>query len=80
MRFLNHISIYDFDTERGHYFTARTSTALHLAARYGHIEMVRLLLEKGAKKDVPDWLSETPAYKAKTGDHTEIVKLLESCS
>ena len=54
----------------------KRSTALHIAAKYGRIEMVKFLLKTGAKKHVLDWELESPADKAKQRGHTEILKLL----
>ena len=49
------------------------SMPLHWASKTGHIEVVRLLLEKGA--DVNDILT-TPLYWASTNGHVEVVRLL----
>jgi len=52
-------------------------TALHEAANRGHIEIVSLLLESGARTDViePRW-EGTPAGWADHGGHPEIAELL----
>ena len=39
-------------------------TALHLAAKYGYIDVVRLLLKEGADINARDKLGETPLHKA----------------
>jgi ankyrin repeat protein len=33
-------------------------TALHYAADYGQVEMISLLISKGAKVDAEDWLTK----------------------
>jgi ankyrin repeat protein len=49
-------------------------TALHLAAQYGHLEMVRFLVERGADVAVTDDLYHaTPAENAEYFKHTAIV-------
>ena len=37
-------------------------TPLHIAIKYGHIDIFKLLLSKGADKNVPDKLGYTPLY------------------
>ncbi len=49
---------------------------LHLAATEGHTECVRLLLEKGAKKDVMDRWDSTPEMDALRNQHSPCVVLL----
>tara|TARA_Y100001970_G_scaffold36092_1_gene44617 strand:+ start:359 stop:1027 length:669 start_codon:yes stop_codon:yes gene_type:complete len=51
-------------------------TALHYAAYEGHTEIVKLLLDAGADKDVMVFLAQTPLHWALMEGHTEIVKLL----
>ncbi|HSI34810.1 MAG: ankyrin repeat domain-containing protein [Phycisphaerae bacterium] len=50
-------------------------TALHAAAENGHVEIVKLLLAKGADRDKRS-LGKTPADLA--GAHPEVLKLLAS--
>ena len=55
-------------------------TALHCAARMGHIETATLLLERGAKADVLDKHGNTPKNLAeKKGDstHKAMIELLD---
>ncbi|KAI8906913.1 ankyrin repeat protein, partial [Gorgonomyces haynaldii] len=50
-------------------------TALHYAAEEGHLEIVRLLLQKGALASVSNH-GETPLQLAQDNGHSEICKLL----
>lgn len=53
------------------------STPLHQAALQGHAEVVRLLVERGARLDVKDVLYHgTPADWARHAGHIEIEKYL----
>jgi ankyrin repeat protein len=51
---------------------------LSRAAELGHIEVVKLLLEKGARPDFEDELGQTPLSRASFGGHQAIVELLNS--
>lgn len=51
------------------------NTCLIQAARKGRIEIVRLLLEKGADKDIPNFIDQTPTSVASS---PEIKKLIDS--
>ena len=51
-------------------------TALHVASRINAIEVMRLLIERGASLDARDVDGHTPLYMACVGDHREAVKLL----
>ena len=35
------------------------ATALHYAAKYGHLDVVRVLLERGCDKDAKTWVRAT---------------------
>eukprot|EP01125_Pyxidicula_operculata_P005534 TRINITY_DN1956_c0_g1_i3.p1 TRINITY_DN1956_c0_g1~~TRINITY_DN1956_c0_g1_i3.p1 ORF type:complete len:879 (-),score=249.77 TRINITY_DN1956_c0_g1_i3:300-2936(-) len=48
-------------------------TALHLASRAGHIEVVRILVKAGAKLDPKDDQQWTPLHAAAVGGHLDIV-------
>ena len=52
------------------------ATALILAAQSGHVEVVRLLLEAGADKDVADDDGATALMEAAYRGHVEVVRLL----
>jgi ankyrin repeat protein len=53
------------------------ATALAYAADKGHVEVVRLLLERGADANVKDtFYGEVPIGWACTKGHTEVIKLL----
>jgi ankyrin repeat protein/Tol biopolymer transport system component len=51
-------------------------TPLHLAAEYGHIHIVELLLVKGADINAKSGFKRTPLHFAASSGHDEIVKLL----
>ena len=56
--------------------TIRRQTPLHLAAGAGYLDLVTLLVEKGACIDVLDTNNETPFDEANRENHKEIAKYL----
>jgi ankyrin repeat protein len=52
------------------------STALHLACRRGHVEVVRVLLDSGADAESLDMCKLTPLHEASRGGHAELVRVL----
>ena len=46
------------------------------AAKNGHLEVVQMLLEAGADKELPNILGEPPLFAACEKGHVDIVKLL----
>jgi len=52
-------------------------TALHIAARCGHLKAAKVLLKKGAQANPRSEHSVTPLRTAKEKGHTEIVELLQ---
>lgn len=54
---------------------ARGSTALHLAATRGHVEVIKVLLQYGAKLRL-NHANKTPLHDAAWAGHTECVVLL----
>lgn len=51
-------------------------TALHAAAREGHLEVCRLLIDAGADVNGVSFQEETPLSLAKANDHQEVAELL----
>ena len=62
----------DNDSEEEYY----TATPLFEAAQNGHTDTVCLLLDKGAKPNIPDEYGESPLKAAARKGHKEVVKLL----
>jgi ankyrin repeat protein len=54
------------------------NTPLHLAAWYGHAEVIHYLLEQGANKDEPNNLFNTPIALAVAQSHQKAAQLLRS--
>lgn len=52
-------------------------TALHMAANYGHFEVVQYLVEHGAYIQVKDRFGNTPIDEAMESGYTEIVEYLQ---
>lgn len=63
--------VFDIDTR-----DTMGSTALHWAARNGHIGTVRILIDRGAVIDVTDNAGRTPLAAAATNGHDMIIELL----
>jgi hypothetical protein len=53
---------------------------IHLACDRGHLEVVRLLLSRSAKRDIKDPDDLTPLELSREAGHTQITKLLEALS
>ncbi|XP_065839635.1 serine/threonine-protein phosphatase 6 regulatory ankyrin repeat subunit B-like [Oscarella lobularis] len=57
-------------------FDADMNMPLHLAAQYGNIDVVRLLLRNGAERELATSYGVTALQLAKSNGHSECVKLL----
>jgi len=53
-------------------------TAMHLAAFYGHVEVVEALLSSGAMPTIVDVHERTPAHCAEEGGHARLAEMLHS--
>ena len=53
-------------------------TPLHYAAKYGNVELAKLLLKAKADPKAKEFHGKTPLDLAKESRHQDIVKLLES--
>ena len=51
-------------------------TCLTTAAQNGHLDICRLLIDKGAQVEAKDWDRRTPLHFAAMRGHVEIVRLL----
>ena len=69
------------DTEKGLDINAlggrAHATALHVAVYRNHIDVVRLLLERGAEPNIPNDVHESPMYWACANGNREMQALLE---
>ena len=52
------------------------NTALHLACEDGNVEVVKLLLEAGANKEIKNKLDKTPIEMAKPDNYTVVHRIL----
>lgn len=54
----------------------KDNNALHIAARNGHIECVRILIDAGADKNIQNKNGATPLMNAVLYEHIDIVRFL----
>lgn len=59
------------------FLTPSGYTALHVADRKGHLEVVKLLLDRKADPHAKDGDGNTPLAEARSNKHDQVVKLLE---
>lgn len=52
------------------------TTPLHVASKYGRMDLIQVLLKYGADVNKLDELSHSPLYQAASGNHVQTVKLL----
>lgn len=52
---------------------------IHWAAQEGHVDVIKLLVERGANPDLLDDSGHTPLYKAASEGHADIVEYLLTC-
>lgn len=52
-------------------------TALHLAAQNGNLDAVRVLLDRGARRDAKDAAGRTPSQRVQQVNRKEVLKMLE---
>jgi ankyrin repeat protein len=75
-----HARYVDTKVERGDdvraQFAEAGGTALHFAARMGHVEIVRLLLRMGGDALARNAHGNTPLHSAVVAGHAETVKML----
>ena len=78
-----HLNIIRFLTETGLDKDQRTAeprwTPLHVAAQAGHLDVVRILVEAGARKDRTSKTGITPLFAAAHKGQIEIVRWLVAC-
>lgn len=55
------------------------ATALHMAARWGHVEVARALLDFGAATEARDSKGDTPLQRAINCRRSEVAQLLTEC-
>ncbi|XP_062566082.1 uncharacterized protein LOC134228439 [Saccostrea cucullata] len=58
------------------YFTYQSVTPLTAACKFGHIDIVKLLIEKGANVNLPDKNGNTPLIESCCNGHDQIAKVL----
>ncbi len=51
-------------------------TPLHLATASGHVDLIKMLLEKGASTEAVNNFGETPMVMARRRGHLEMIELL----
>ena len=58
---------------------ANGMTPIHLAAKNGHIEVLKMLMTSTYKPNKPDKNGDTPLQFATANGHIEVVKILLKC-
>jgi ankyrin repeat protein len=62
-----------------HGLSIANTAALHTAANFGHLDTMRLLIQRGAdiNEVIPAWNNWTPLHFAAWGDEVDAMALLE---
>lgn len=57
-------------------YSVGSDTALHLAAQNGNVDATRVLLDRGARKDIRDAAGRTPFQRAQQANRIEVLDML----
>lgn len=72
----NEIGVHDYGDRRKK--KKFEGTALHKAVAKGNIDLAKLLVNRGAKPDIEDFMGRTPLMRAEEENQQEAVRYLES--
>ena len=66
----------DFEVKKKEHSYTKGTTPLHIAAKYGRVEIFNLIVQKTENKNPPDVNKVTPMHLATSRGHTEICRIL----